>query len=311
MRRNSRHKIVPISIQYFPRDQSNSISTRHQWLATDVAGSLFPYGHRTNDAAFSIQWYGNENEILKAKTVLRNLGRYKHLRADKEIIAEAISNIAQSMLINGSACYELIKSYDKDETDSENGFVVFHEFTTTNLFHIPGYFIQTVPLKSIHELKKIWNWIPSKKVWKIDLPSSIGGKKVIRSILSKLPNNIGFPNFYKDETNLDELSLFFDIKAYVKLDAFNCGRRVQEWGYGFRNAFREFETEYYLVYRELKLYRIKTLLRNHILQELNNLFATLGFNATVKVSGLPSPEDYQTRMIQLNTGEITFEEALA
>lgn len=82
------------------------------------------------------------------------------------------------------------------------------------------------------------------------------------------------------------------------------------WGWDRRDHSQKHWNEYYFFHRFVRFRWAKTLLREHVLRELNVLLERLEIDARVLVKGLPSSEDVLKIQEQMRNGEISFSEAV-
>ena len=85
---------------------------------------------------------------------------------------------------------------------------------------------------------------------------------------------------------------------------------LELWGGTLRATSMEYFNEYYLVHRIVKFNRARTILREHVITELNNLIKRLEINAAIDVVGLPTVEFIDDQLKKLSEGELELSEAI-
>ena len=81
---------------------------------------------------------------------------------------------------------------------------------------------------------------------------------------------------------------------------------MKQWGWDQRNFELRDITEYYHFYLELRFAHAVSRLREHLVQELNQLFKRLKIAASITLDGLDSPQAIEIAIEQMSTGRLDF-----
>lgn len=185
------------------------------------------------------------------------------------------------------------------------------------LARIPGeiratgqYYRQIIPPNEQHSSMTYVD-IPLSKVWKVDIPARFGGVKKQKRIIQGLAEVSDIvPKFMSQSIRRGNMHQAFDIRRYSHNQFAQMARLMRSWGW-MSNQWREDETtEYYWVYRQLLFYASLAYLRQYILDQMNDLLKRLQTPYQITVEGLPTEADPLTCIDGLESGELSFNEAL-
>jgi len=266
----------------------------------DVHLAVMPIGGCTEKCPeFLVQIEGEEKK--KAKGSFASLARYSH-GLDSEFICDIAEGIANQLSQAGRAVYEIVN----DESN-----VHFIPFTTKRLVRFPGFYCQFIPIADYEECKKHFNFLKDESVWSISMPDQLGGENRYKKILKSLraqPETA--PDFWRQDLEKGKQSKYFDFSKYVLKSTIYKQRITKRWGWNERDGSLKNKTEYYSMYRYITFQWAKAVLREHIINELNELLITLSINASILVEGLLSPKEILIIRSQMEAGEISFSEAI-
>jgi hypothetical protein len=206
------------------------------------------------------------------------------------------------MVWTGSAAFEIVS----DEHQTE-----LHTFTTKNLIRLPGWYLQIVPLSDQHFLKKRYSLLPASHFWNIKMPGSLGGQREFKRTLSALTqfDKIG-PAFWRENLENGNLSQEFSFQDYNHDTEIFIRQKTKTWGWNARDLSQEHSTEFYWIYKKITFRWAQSILRDHIVQELNALMTRLTFGCRVSIEGLPTPEEILRARRGLIDGSVSFDGAL-
>jgi hypothetical protein len=88
-------------------------------------------------------------------------------------------------------------------------------------------------------------------------------------------------------------------------------RATRIWGWNARDWQGNETTEYYKFDRNITEHWAKATLREHIISELNGFLARVLPGCSIRVEGLPSPDDILSIQRRLRRGELDFRAAMA
>ena len=303
MRRKPPNTSDPTVATHFPSLSHNlDLNPNVHMFTEDVHLGIIPIGGITEKQKnFTIALDGKEKERERASYILGDLGEYN--RHDvHEMACDAIENIARHLAWGGRAVYEIVKDDD--------GEVHVHSFTSRRLMRFPRWFIQIIPRADWQLWKKKWVIIPANKVWHIQMPLVLGGCREYKNTLKKLKmfQHLG-PQFWKKDLEIGVQSRAFDFQKYVRSTEIYYGRITRAWGWNRRDWSQDRSTEFFNFYKMITLRWAQSVLREHIIIELNNLFNRLSIVCELKVHGLLTPSEILKIRRDLQEGIITFSEA--
>lgn len=167
--------------------------------------------------------------------------------------------------------------------------------------------IQIIPFSRWLILRKFFVIIPSDQTWHIRLPKPIGGafrhfifKKNIGLSGDFLPKYLEGKNFLEDKK--------FDSSAYMSQRRLLAAQSSDSWGWNARGLWAGQILDPYFLYRELEFTKNLTVIRESIVDEMNNLIDRLEIDSRITLRGFPNPEDIANKQRMLLRGEISFDE---
>lgn len=303
MRKESRKP--PRVIQHFPSlSQTMDINPLTHMFAQDIHTTIMPIGGSSDrHKDFSIRFEGVESEVQKAIFLTGTLS--EHERRDvTRLICDAVHQVAMHLAWQGNAVYEIVKD------DVEEGKYFLHGFTTQRLYHVPGYYVQWLPQEELQYFKKRFVIVQTNDIWEISMPQVLGGHLGFRRVLSHLKkyNQMG-PKFWRDDMEKGIQDNNYEFQRYAKEHEVYLTRVTEQWGWNRRDYTQENCTEFYTFYKIISFKCAQTVLREHIINEMNLLLIRLGISAQIVVTGLPSSEDILAIRQKLIEGKIDFDQA--
>lgn len=271
-------------------------------FAEDVHLAVMPFRRMSDKQKdFLVMFEGTEQECERASYIIRDLGEFDGYDLTEKL-CDAVDNIAKHLAWEGCAVYEIVTNDD--------GEVDLHSFTSKRLVRFPRYFLQIIPRADWQLWEKKWVIIPASKVWYIEMPSALGASKGYRNILKKLKKfeHLG-PSFVQKDLEAGVQFQDFDFQKYVRNAEIYYGEITRIWGWNRRDWSQERSTEFFNFYKMITFRWAQSVLREHIVAELNNLFNRLGIVCELKVAGLPTPSEILKIRQDLQKGTITFAQA--
>ena len=273
----------------------------------DVHIVVMPLGGRFSQGRdFSVEIQGSSEPDSQAITILQSLARSDHSnRPDlKELLSDSVNEIARYLAWVGRVVYEIIRDKENDEAWQ------LYSFTEKRLFRVLRRYIQIIPKADQRLWQKVRVSIPKEDIWDISMPQILGGHRGYRAILKKLkrfPQIV--PSFLMDERSEQKWPSHFNTESYRReMDLF-IAKTTARWGWHMRSSGLEIWTEFYAMYRFITLDWAKACMREHIINELNQLFQRLNIKAEIVVKGLPTAREILATRQQMCEGKISFAEA--
>lgn len=254
-----------------------------------------------NSQEFKIYFIGDEEENIHARQICKSIQREAGYGDDKQIISNTIESIASSLVWNGWSVYEITYNEEKHR-------LKLVEFSTVSLYRLFGWYVQIAPEGAI-KYRNIINILNANHIWSIEMPPSLGGKKAYKKIISDLNkyHTIG-PDFYLDDMQNKGQSKSFNLKKYQTINQIFISKCTLKWGWDQNNMNDRYRTDFYMFYQLLTFHWAKTILRNHIIDELNFLFEKLDIESKIVIEGMPPPDEILLFREKLIKGEKTFDD---
>lgn len=285
---------------------SDPLETNHKadMFVEDVSLAVMPIGGSSERIPnFNVAIEGNPEDIERTVAILSSLAEYDRHRWE-ELLSDVIEGIARRLSWAGVAVHEIVKDEEND------GCYFLYSFTSKRLFHVFGKYIQIIPKADREQWGNAYVVIPEKYIWKVSMPSILGGRRGYRAIIRSLVRLSPFaPPFWKINLSKQNRPAYFDFKLYHKEIETLCAKITKRWGWNQRDYSEENVNEFYQYYRELRLKWAQAILREHILRELNKLLRRTGIRAKIVMEGLPTPSEILAVQEEMLKGRISFGDA--
>lgn len=300
MSRRRIRDVKPTVATHFPSlSHDPDINANIHMFTQDVQMAVMPIGGRTEKhKEFAVMFEGAHEECAKAEQLVGDIGRYdRHDVAG--MVCDAVEEIARYLAWEGCAVYELIRGDD--------GMQHIWGFTSKGLWRLPGYFMQIIPRGDWDLFKKKLVFVPAHRIWYLQMPPALGGRMGYRNILRRLRRfeRLG-PEFWRSDLEHGVQSIGFDLQRYARDSDIYFGQVTKDWGWNRRDWSQERCTEFFTFYKMIRFSWANAMLREHIVGELNGLFARLGIKCKLKVTGLPTSADILQTHSELSEGKISF-----
>lgn len=289
---------TPQTLRIYKHREHN---TTTNMFIEDIHLGIMPInGESKNFAKFNAEFIGDDSN--DAIILCKSLMRYDNYNSINDFISQIIENIAHLISEDGIALYEIL--YYK-----ENKKIIMNGVSNNNIYDVLFCFIQ---YKSKDEIDKSQlKFLRKKNIWKIEMPLALGERSGYKKIISNLDKfDSSGPKFYLDELYNSQLNHRFDYKEYrLKTHIFTT-KCTLNWSWDQRDLDRENKTEFYTFYQDLKFYWAKTVLREHIVKELNCLFKRLDIKSEIKIIGIPTAKEILNFKNEFRRGEKNYDDFL-
>ena len=142
------------------------------------------------------------------------------------------------------------------------------------------------------------------------MPSVLGGARGYKKILKKLKKfHKPSPDFWLTDMAAQRQASGFNFEQYVLNKSIRDARVTRKWGWNQRDTSLKNTTEFFYYYRTITFEWAQAVMREHIIIELNKLFARIKIDARIVVSGLPTQQDILRVRQELCDGKVQFEDA--
>lgn len=276
-------------------------NTTTNMFIKDIHLGIMPInGESKNFAKFNAEFIGDDSN--EAINLCKSLKQYDSYNSTEDLISQVVESIAHSMSENGTALYEIL--YDK-----ENKKIIMNSISSNNIYDVLLCFIQYKPKDKIDKAQL--KLLRKKNIWKIEMPLVLGKSSGYKKIISNLDKfDSSGPKFYLDELYSSQLNHRFDYKEYrLKTHIFTT-KSTLNWSWDQRDLDRENKTEFYTFYQDLKFYWAKTVLREHIVKELNCLFKKLDIKSEINITGIPTSKEILNFKNEFRRGEKNYDDFL-
>ena len=298
----------PRVVGHFPSIRNEfDINPNRSMFVQDVHNVVMPLGGRFSQGRdFSVEMQGSSELAPQAIAILQSLTRGNSYGSPdlKELLSDSVNEIARYLAWGGRVVYEIIRDKENNEAWQLYG------FTEKRLFRVLRKYIQVIPKADQRFWKKARVVIPKEDIWVISMPKILGGYRGYRTILKKLSkfSQIG-PSFLMDEISEQNWPSYFNPESYRReMDLFTA-KTTASFGWHMRSAGLKIWTEFYAMYRFITLNWAKACMREHIINELNQLFQRLNIKAEIVVKGLPTAQEILKTRQQMCEGKISFDDA--
>ena len=301
-RRRANRAVKPSVATRFPSlSRGPEIDQDVFMFADDIHLALMPIsGHTERKKGFTVELHGEEEDCDKAKEIIGSLGAYdRHDTA--AMVCDAVDNIARHLAWEGQATYEIVK---------DNEQIYIFGFTPNYLFKVMFWYLQIIPRGDWNLWNRKFTLIRNKSVWKVVIPFELGGVRGFKRVLRKLGkySQLG-PQFFRRDLERGLTTEHYDFREYARNSEIYVNRVTKKWGWNRRDWSQKNCTEFYSFYKMLLFRHAQALLREHIINEINNLLERLSIKAKLVVIGLPTAIEIWQIKCDMQSGNISFLEA--
>jgi len=307
-------------IKYYRTDENYSHNLHASLYAymfmEDLHLGIMPIGGRSTNPNFAVKIEPSSEKIEE----LIRLGLPTHHGEPiniTEAVCDFIDEAAHILSYYGKAYYEIVYSYADENKQKIDGFT-FENIPNHCINETFGFYWQYLPKKMIEPNGKIkrFNWLPKKDILVLCIPRELGGIRKFRKLLSELQwlSECTIPEFAMKDMAVQQQTKGYEFSIYRENQETFLAKMTSQLGWTARGTFSERTLEFYQIYRYLKFEKTKAILREYILHKLNHslekIGKVLGFNAKIKLEGIPSSHDYDNYRTKLIDGSLQFSEAI-
>jgi hypothetical protein len=152
--------------------------------------------------------------------------------------------------------------------------------------------------------------VPTADIYEARIPEELGGIRGYSRLLRRLDrfSELG-PTHWRRQLESGEADWRFDFARYRRTARTYRERAARVWGWSGRDSSAELKTEFFTVFRYLRMRRACALVRQSILDSLSAVLSRSGIEGRITVNGLPSAEAIEQAILQLERGAISLEDA--
>ncbi len=274
-------------------------STHVYILREELHAGLLPYGGRSvSYPNFAVEISGNDLE--EAKSILNGLKNYPETHVT-QLVCDVVNTLGNQLSYSGIIRHEIIES---------EHYSLSH-IPEQSLYDLKYFFVQVVPKEQREASSKSFIFKKAKYVWTLTLPEKVCHWKTYRKILKGLAENTNMLPPHVELAGLAQSSIDFNFENYNKETSKYIYKILNGIGGNQRESRPELVTEFYLVHRMLRLNLSKTLIREHIIDELNLLFSRLSLDAKIIISELPTSKCVRKLISDIELDKKGLNEALS
>ena len=157
--------------------------------------------------------------------------------------------------------------------------------------------------------------IPKNRMLAIGMPSELGGRRALMRTIRALScaSRSSFPELAISEMNYSGPKCGFDFAVHRKETELHVARATRLFGWPMRSTAEESTLEFYRLHRYLRFERTKIIIRDHILDRLNDALRRagkeLGFDVRIALSGERTRQQCEDALRGIQSGSMQLKEA--
>jgi hypothetical protein len=300
-KRNKRPRGARKALQFIaPRAYDNPPLYRHMFEQdVQMIGHFSP--SRRSEPVFRLD--GPEEHRAKALALCGSLAGDRG-RWPEENVARAIEKIVLYLAHYGRGLFEIV-------VEPEESALSLAPFSPDYAWSLPFCYLQVAPPATWGDLSQKYAVLRRGVVWRVDMPRELGGRAGFRRVLKGLAEwpSLG-PEFYQSDIERGQFSKEFVFGDYRRAYQVQLYRATRSWGWAGRDWSLDNVTEYYQFYRHLTFKWAQSVLREHVVRELNFLFRRVDISAQIVIEGLSSPSDILRVRDEMKAGSLDFAAAM-
>jgi hypothetical protein len=293
----AQRKALSIALSSVPRVDYAPPLYRQMFQEDVQLTKLFTHPIRGGERTLRLE--GSEEDLKRVNSLCTRIGGGRHFRPEDNV-ADAIGHVLMYLAHYGEALFWIM--------EEEGGPVpsVSH-FYADYAWRLPHRYVLVAPRRRWPDLSKKYVILRKSDVWRIEIPSVLGGVRGYRRILDGLSSfpSLG-PEFFQDDLQRRQLNIEFNFTDYRRAERANLYSVTREWGWSGRDWSADYATEFYRFHRHFTFKWAKAVLREHLINEFNLLFLRLGISAEIVVDGLSSPGEILEVRKNLGAGLVDF-----
>jgi hypothetical protein len=308
--RRTRQKLQAIRRDYKPRgvrfwrgpSQEERSATLHMFTQ-DIAVSLMPRAAWSRRREIRVKIDGSEEGTDRALLLLESFSGDNHYDVEG-IVASAVDTIAQYLAAWGEVVFEVLRNESGEA-------VALSAFTPDSVRSVGLGWLQWIPAREREHMKKPKRalFFPRASVFTIAVPRSLGGRGGHRRLVKRLIkfDSLG-PRFVQTDLEAGKWPAEVEFGNYHRSKRILDYILTNRWGWNARDSSLQYVTEFYQVWRWLRFQKALSILRQHVLQELNSFLSAELVGATIVVEGVPETKAIALCESDLSTGQLGFKE---
>lgn len=224
-----------------------------------------------------------------------------------------IQSTANMLSYSGHVYYEII--YEQDNLESKPDRFYLEDIPPNSIYRLINHYVQVVP-KDVAEYSQSKRLIiiPARNIIDLSMPNELGGSRKYIKLLSQI-NRIRSlpPEFAVEEMARNTKKIGFDFSEWHNRIDIAKAKTTRKFGWNARSLWNDKCLEFYWFHRHLLFQRSQAILRNRIIQAMNETLKRagqeMGFSTKLVITGLPEPSDIDKSITDLYSGELSFGDA--
>ncbi|WP_295518555.1 hypothetical protein [uncultured Stenotrophomonas sp.] len=217
------------------------------------------------------------------------------------MVCEAGNEIARRICAEGEASYEVI--------DSGEGPVLYH-LSPNGVYRVCGLYASLFRPADEYGSPKFSPVVAGgARFWLLRIPPQLGGVRQHKKLLRNIGEIGDFIPMFRIKmlqgNRRDPFDKGFDHEFYSRSYAEFITSATSKWGWSADSRYTQYSTEYFGLKRWIISIRAKTILRDHIVACMNQLFVNIGLSAKIAMESGRTLQDCDRKLDQLGSGDIT------
>lgn len=247
----------------------------------------------------------------KEKLIAEGISNHSYSPSLSDGLRDFIQTSAHVLFQNGSALYEIVCKKNEEGKIEEFDLVLIQPYCIYKFFGNYYQFISWAEAKRARTRVRIIK-IPSDKILHIYMPKILGGKRGLLRTLKRLwqISKEIHPSFHMEamEKGIDT---GFDFNEYIKFKYLETAKITKIFGWDQRQRTSDYLTEFNFMMSYIRHKRTDVIMRQTIIDALNETLSgeILNFGVKISIENLPTLEDIEKQKEELNKGNVRFMEA--
>jgi hypothetical protein len=249
-----------------------------------------------------IEIVGEDDAIKVAIGLCASIARGSGYSAES-IARSAIESIALHLAWYGEVLFEVV--------EIEHRKWALEMVPNRHLYRTPFGFLQVLPEAAREQASgQLLVILPRSHAWLVRMPSVLGGPRRHRRLLTRLEAlSPTAPEFWSQDLQEGQWNTEVSLEEYKVWQHLAVAKLTHRWGWDGRGIARDSETEFFHFYRSLRFRQAQAILRQHIMNEINQMLGRLSIRAAISLEGYSTPHDIEQLIALTTSGEISYTEA--
>jgi hypothetical protein len=269
---------------------------------------IMPYRHIIGGGGENFSATLEPNNPDLEKMVAIGLRGESHRHQLEDAVCDFGRDAAQALFFSGCAVYEIICERDKNGGIEKFMFVHVNPLSVKKILGNYYQFI-TWSLAKESKIKAGLIKIPKEKIVYIDFPKELGGKRFLRKLLRRLYllSQELIPDFQMNAIK-DNTAVGFNLDKYTHEKYLEQACLTRDFGWNQRKIPDNNILEYYSLYRRLKKRAAQTIVREKMIESINQALngPLLNLGVKIVVEGMQTKSQIEEQFERFNAGNVEF-----